>query len=132
MPEEKDITYKNLSFKINSEINCLEVLIDDINFSDQKSYIHSVSTLLEFALTINPRYLILNKLNSKFQIKPELYPFTSNNIINPLKSNGVKKVICIATEEELQNHYKKIEMEEPFIKAFPSKAEVINWITGNL
>jgi hypothetical protein len=131
MLQEKDISYKNLDFKINSELNCLEVLIDDINFSDQKSYIYSVSILLEFALTVNPRYLILNKLNSKFKIKPELYPFTSNNIINPLKSNGVKKIICMATEEELQTHYKKIELEEPFIKALPSKAEVINWITEN-
>lgn len=131
MPEEKDITYKNLHFKINSEFEYLEILIDDINFSDQKSYIHSVSILLEFALAINPRYLILNKLNSKFKIKPELYPFTSKNILDPLKSNGVKRVICIATEEELQNHYKKIEIEEPFIKALPSKAEVIKWIIEN-
>jgi hypothetical protein len=131
MLQEKDISYKNLDFKINSELNCLEVLIDDINFSDQKSYIYSVSILLEFALTVNPRYLILNKLNSKFKIKPELYPFTSNNILNPLKNNGVKKIICMATEEEIQNHYKKIELEEPFIKALPSKDEVINWITEN-
>jgi hypothetical protein len=131
MPQEKDITYKSLSFKINSEFNYLEVLIDEINFSDQESYIHSVSILLEFALATNPHYLILNKLNSKFKIKPELYSFTGKNILNPLKSNGVKKIICIATEEELQNHYKKIEIEEPFIKALPSKAEVIKWIIEN-
>jgi hypothetical protein len=131
MPEEKDITYKNLSFKINPEFEHLEVLIDDINFSDQKSYIQSVSILLEYALAVSPRYLIINKLNSKFRIKPELYSFTSNNILNPLKSNGVKKIICIVTEEELQNHYKKIEIMEPFIKAFPSKTEAIKWITKN-
>lgn len=131
MPQEKDITYNNLSFRINSEFEYLEVLIDDINFSDQKSYIHSVSNLLEFALDVNTRYLILNVLNSKFRIKPELYSFTSKNILDPLKSNGVKKIICIATEEEFETHYKKIELIEPFIKALPSKAEAIKWITEN-
>ena len=131
MPVEKDITYNNLSFKINSEFEYLEVMIDDINFSDQKSYIHSVSNLLEFALATNPRYVILNKLNSKFKVKPELYSFTINNILNPLKSNGVKKIIIISNEPELKNHYTNIEIMEPFIKAFPSKTEAIKWIAEN-
>jgi len=131
MPEEKDITYKNLSFKINSEFEYLEVLIDDINFSDQKSYIASVSILLEYASVIYPRYLILNKLNSKFRIIPDLYSFTRKNILDPLKSNGVKKIICLSTETEYQDHLKNIEIIEPFLKAFPSKAEAIKWITEN-
>jgi len=131
MPEEKDITYKNLCFKINPEFDYLEVLIDDINFSDQKSYIASVSILLEYALTARPRYIILNKLNSDFKIIPELYSFTSKNIIDPLKSHGVKKIICMATEEEYENHYKQIEIVEPFIKGLTSKAEAIKWMSEN-
>lgn len=131
MPEEKDITYKNLSFKINPEFDCLEVLIDDINFSDQKSYVASVSILLEYALTARPQYIILNKLNSNFKIIPELYSFTSKNIIDPLKLHGVKKIICMATEEEYQNHYKQIEIVEPFIKGLTSKAEAIKWMSEN-
>lgn len=129
MLEETVITYKNLDFRFNSEVDYLEVLIDDINFSDQKSYIASVSVLLEFALTIHPRYIILNKLKSKFKIIPKLYTFTSKNIIDPLKMDGVRKIICLATEEECQNHYKEIEMLEPFIKGFTSKAEAIKWMS---
>ena len=131
MPEEKDITYKNLCFKINSEFDYLEVLIDDINFSDQKNYIASVSILLECALAIYPRYIILNKLSSHFKIIPELYSFTIKNIIDPLKYNGVRKIICLASEEEYQNHYRKIEILEPFIKGLTSKAEAIKWISEN-
>ena len=129
MPEEKDITYKNLSFKINPEFDYLEVLIDDINFSNQKSYIASVSILLEYALAVYPRYLILNKLNSKFKIVPELYSFTNKNIINPLKSSGIRKIICLASEEEYQSHYKQIEILEPFIKGFTSKVDIVRWIS---
>ncbi len=132
MPEEKDITYKNLYFKLNSEFDYLEVLIDDINFSNQKSYIASVSILLEYALAVYPRYLILNKLNSKFRIIPELYSFTNKNIINPLKSSGIRKIICLASEEEYQNHYKQIEILEPFIKGFTSKNDIIRWISEDL
>jgi len=129
MPEEKDIFYKNLCFKISSKFDYLEVLIDDINFSDQKTYIASVSVLLEYALAIYPRYVIINKLNSKFRIVPELYTFTQKNIIAPLKSNGVRKIIVLT--DEGGQRYKDIEKEEPFIKAFASKAEVIKWISEN-
>ena len=129
MPEEKDISYKNLYFKISSKFDYLEVLIDDINFSDQKTYIASVSVLLEYALAIYPRYVIINKLNSKFRIVPELYSFTQKNIIAPLKSNGVRKIIVLT--DEGGERYKDIEKEEPFIKAFASKAEVIKWISEN-
>ena len=131
MPEEKDITYKNLCFKINSEFNFLEVIIDDINFSDQESYIASVSVMLEYALSVRPYFIILNKLNSQFKISPVLYSFTTKNIIDPLKSSGVRKIICMASEEEYQNHYKDIEIMEPFIKGMTSKAEAIKWIGEN-
>ena len=129
MPEEKDISYKNLYLKISSKFDYLEVLIDDINFSDQKTYIASVSVFLEYALAIYPRYVIINKLNSKFRIVPELYSFTQKNIIAPLKSNGVRKIIVLA--DEGGERYKDIEKAEPFIKAFRSKAEVIKWISEN-
>lgn len=131
MFQEKDITYKNLQFKRNSEFDYLEVLIDDVNFSNQQSYISSVSILLEYALTVQPRYIILNKLNSKFKIIPELYPFTFKNIIEPLKSNGVRKILCLASEEECQKHYKGIEILEPFIKALASRADSIKWLSEN-
>jgi len=131
MPEEKDITYKNLQFKICSEFDYLEVIIDDINFSDSKSYISSVSVLLEFALAVYPRYLILNRLNSKFKIIPELYSFTRKNIIAPLKLSGVRKIICLACENEYEQRYENIEIIESFIKAIPSKAEAIKWISEN-
>jgi len=129
MPEDKDISYKNLFFKINSKFDYLEVLIDDINFSDQKTYIASVSVFLEYALAIYPRYVIINKLNSKFRIVPELYSFTQKNIIAPLKSNGVRKIIVLT--DEGGQRYEDIEKEEPFIKAFRLKAEGIKWISEN-
>lgn len=131
MPQEKDITYKNLHFKLNSEFDYLEVLIDDANFSDQQSYITSVSILLEYALTVRPQYIILNKLNSVFKIIPELYSFTGKNIINPLKSNGVRKILCLITDEEYQERYKQIEILDPFIKGLTSKADLIKWIAEN-
>ena len=129
MPEEKDIFFKNLYFKISSKFDYLEVLIDDINFSDQKTYIASVSVILEYALAVYPRYVIINKLNSKFRIIPELYPFTQRNIIAPLKSNGVRKIIVLTNEGG--QRYEEIGKAEPFIKAFQSKAEVIKWISEN-
>jgi hypothetical protein len=129
MSEEIDITYKSLGFKLNSELDYLEILIDDVNFCDQKNYIASVSVLLEFALTTHPRYIILNKLKSKFKIIPELYSFTSKNIINPLKVDGVRKILCLVTEEEYQNRYKEIEVMEPFIKGFTSKDKALKWIS---
>ena len=131
MPEEKDITYKNLSLKINLEFNYLEVLIDDNNFSDSKSYIVAVSAMLEYALSIHPQYIILDKLDSKFEIKPELYSFTRKNIIAPLKSDGLRKIICLVTKEKYEQRYKAIETIEPFIKGITTKAEAIKWISEN-
>lgn len=131
MPEIKNIVYKNLCLKLNFEFDCLEVLIDDINFSDQETYIVSVSAMLEYALSIHPKYLILNKLDSRFEIKPELYSFTRKNIIAPLKSDGLRKIICLVTKEEYERRYKDIEILEPFIKGLTSNAEAINWIAEN-
>ena len=129
MPEEKDIFYKNLCLKICSKFDYLDVLIDDVNFSDPKSYIASVSIFLEYALAVCPRYIIVNKLNSKFRIIPELYSFTQKNIITPLKSNGVRKIIIMTSDDE--QRYKDIEKAEPFIKTFRTKAEAIKWISEN-
>jgi hypothetical protein len=87
--------------------------------------------MLEYALSIHPKYLILNKLDSKFEIKPELYSFTRKNIITPLKFDGLKKIICLVTQKEYKKRYKAIEIMEPFIKGITNKAEAINWITEN-
>jgi len=128
MPEEIDITYKNLYFKINEEYNYLEVLIDDKNFSNQVRYIASVSVMLEYALTLHPSYILLNKLDSEFEIIPELFPFTQRNIITPLKYDGVKNIICLVREDDYQRRYKEIEKMEPFIKGVTSRTEAINWM----
>jgi len=131
MTEETEVSYKNLEIKHNQQLNYIEVLIDDDNFSNQKTYISSVSILLEFALTIHPRFIVLNKLNSPFKIAKELYSFTGRNIIDPLKNDGVKKIICLATNEEVQNHYRQVEIIEPFIKGFTSKEEALLWMSEN-
>lgn len=131
MAETENIAYKNLCLKLNFEFDYLEVLIDDTNFSNQETYIASVSAMLEYALTRHPKYIILNKLDSKFEIKPELYSFTRKNIIAPLKSDGLKKIICLVKNEEYEPRYKEIELIEPIIKALPSKAEAIKWIVEN-
>ena len=128
MPQEIDISYKNLHFKLNTELESLEILIDDQNFSNQETYITSVSILLECALTIHPQYIIVNKLNSKFEIILGLYSFTQKNIIAPLKSDGIRKMIFLIKEEDLER-YKKLEIMEPFIKGLMSKEDAIKWIT---
>lgn len=131
MSEETEVLYKNLKIKLHTTPNYLEVLIDDTNFSDQKNYITSVSILLEFALTIHPQYIILNKLHSTFKIARELYAFTERSIIDPLKNDGVKKIICLAMADEVVNHYQQVELIEPFIKGFSSKEEALIWMTEN-
>jgi len=131
MPEEKDITFKNLCFKIDSEFDYLEVIIDDVNFSNQETYITSVSVMLEYALSLHPEYIIINKLDSRFEIKPELYSFTNKNIIAPLRSDGLKKIICLVTKDEYERRYKDIEIMEPFIKGITSKTDAIKWIVEN-
>jgi len=128
MPQEIDIFYKNLHLKLNTELESLEILIDDQNFSNQETYITSVSILLECALTIHPQYIIVNKLNSKFEIILGLYSFTQKNIIAPLKSDGIRKMIFLIKEEDLER-YKKLEIMEPFIKGLMSKEDAIKWIT---
>ncbi len=130
MPQEINVFYKNLHFKVNTEFEILVLLIDDENFSNQKTYISSVSILLEYALSTHPQYIILDKLNSKFQIVPGLYSFTRKNIISPLKSDGVRKIICLIKDED-QERYKELQIMEPFIKGFTSKAEAMRWITAN-
>jgi hypothetical protein len=131
MPEEIDIIYKNLYFKINEEYNYLELSIDDKNFTDQVSYIASVSVMLEYALTLHPTYIVLNKLDSEFEIIPELFPFTQRNIITPLKYDGVKNIICLVREDVYQRRYVEIERIEPFIKGVTSRAEAIDWMAKN-
>jgi hypothetical protein len=131
MPEEIDIIYKNLYFKINEEYNYLELLIDNKNFTDQVSYIASVSVMLEYALTLHPTYIVLDKLDSEFEIIPELFPFTQRNIITPLKYDGVKNIICLVSEDVYQRRYIEIEKIEPFIKGVTSRAEAIDWMAKN-
>lgn len=125
---EIEISYKDLIFKLNKEINYLEVVIDEYNFSPQKNYISSVSLILEYALTVHPRYLILNREKYPFKVASQLFSFTSNNIISPLKLDSIKKILCIGTEEEYKNRYVEIEKIEPFIKWVDSKASALEWI----
>ena len=131
MSEESEIVYKNLIFKINKELNYVEVVIDEVNFSIQESYIPAVSFMLEFALTIHPKYIIFNREKHKFTIASKLFPFTSNNIISPLKLDGVKKIITIGTVDEYQRRYREIEKIEPFIKWAETKQSAIEWIKKN-
>lgn len=128
MSEDSVFEYKGLTLLVNREFNYLEVVIDEKNFSNQEKYISSVSRMLEFALDIHPRFIIINREKHKFTITSKLFPFTSNNIINPLKIDNVKKIICIGTEEEYQIRYKEIEELEPFIKWVNSKQAAIEWI----
>jgi len=116
MSGESEIVYKNLTLRINEELNYLEVIIDNLNFSNQENYISSVSRMLEFALQLHPRYIILNREDNKFIIASRLFPFTTKSIINPLKHDSIKKIICIGSEEEFELRYREIEKTEPFIK----------------
>lgn len=131
MPGDSEIIYKDLTFRINEKLNYLEVVIDAINFSNQENYISSVSRMLEFALELHPRYIILNREYNKFVITSRLFPFTTKNIINPLKHDNVKKIICIGSEEEFKLRYCEIEKMEPFIKWASSKQAAIEWIKQN-
>lgn len=131
MPEEKDITYKNLYFKFHPSYQYLEVLIDNKNFSDMKTYITSSSILLEYALTIRPKYVIVNKLETDFEVGEKLYQFTRKNIFAPLIGEGVKHFICLVKAEAYQALYRNIEKNEPFVKSFTSKQMAIQWIIEN-
>lgn len=131
MPEEKDITYKNLYFKFHSGYQYLEILIDDQNFSDMKTYVTSISVLLEYALTVRPRYILVNKLETDFEVGKELYQFTKKNIFAPLIGEGVQKFICLVKAAAYHELYKDIERNEPFVKGFTSKQEAIQWIVEN-
>lgn len=131
MTEELEIFYKNLRFKVDEQLSYLEAIIDDINFSNQESYISSASLILEFVLIIHPQYLILNREKHKFTITSRLFPFTTKNIIAPLKLDGVRKVICIGSDDEYQNRYSEIEKIEPFVKWANSKQSAIDWIKSN-
>lgn len=128
MSTESEIIYKGLTFRISKELNYLEVLIDEVNFNNQEKYISSVSSMLEYALFLHPNYIILNRECFGFIIPDRLFPFTSKNIIEPLKSDGVLRIICTGKEEEYYSRYKEIEILEPFIKWVKSKKEAEEWI----
>jgi hypothetical protein len=87
--------------------------------------------MLEYALTIHPRYIILNRENYRFVVCNNLFPFTINNIIRPLKYDCVKRIICTGTEEEYRERYQEIEKKEPFIKWVGSKSLAVEWIKCN-
>lgn len=132
MSSDSEIEYKNLTFNYNEQFSYLELVIDEINFSNQENYISSVSQLLEFALTIHPRFIILNRENHKFTIASKLFTFTANNIIHPLKLDSIKNIICIGSKEEYEARYKEIEKIEPFIKWAESKQAAVEWIKNNM
>lgn len=131
MSDDSVFVFKGLTLNVNHGLNYLEVVVDEKNFSNQEKYISSVSQLLEFALMIHPRFIILNRETHNFTIASKLFHFTANNILNPLKLDSVKKVICIGTDEEYQTRYKEIEELEPFIKWVNSKQAAIEWIKNN-
>lgn len=132
MSADSEIEYRNLIFRYNEQLSYLELIIDEINFSNQEKYISSVSQLLEFALTIHPRFIILNRENHKFTIASKLFTFTANNIINPLKLDSVKRIICVGTKKEYEDRYKEIEKIEPLIKWAESKQAAVEWIKNNM
>lgn len=131
MSEEIEIFYKNLIFKQDEQVNYLELEIDEVNFSSQESYISSVSIMLEYALSVHPKYIILNREKHPFLISDKLFAFTINNIISPLKLDSVKNIVCIGSEEEYHKRYFEIEKMEPFIKWVDSKYSALQWIKQN-
>jgi hypothetical protein len=131
MPEEKDITYKNLFFKFHPTHRYLEILIDDKNFSDVKGYITSISIVLEFVLTIRPKFVIANKLETDFRLGEELFPFTRNQIFAPMKAEGVNKFICVMRPDHYDDRFRNIEANIPFVQGFTSKADALQWIAEN-
>lgn len=125
------LNYKGLTFCVNKELDYIELIVDKENFDNKEKYIYSMSYMLELLLHKLPSYLIINKLNSSFEIQKEMFNFTRNNIFQPLKSSGIKRFIFLVKEDEYNLRYKRIGDFEPDAIAFTSKENIEKWIAIN-
>jgi len=129
--EVVEIIYKGLKFRRDSTLNYLELIMEDKDFSDFSSYIYSTSLLVEYALHTMPDYIILNKLDANFTPFKELYGFTRQYIITPLKNENIKKVLVLTNEKPYNDKFVAEDDEEPYLLGFECLEDAKNWIKAN-
>jgi hypothetical protein len=120
--------YKGLQFRHNIHLEYLELLVDNDVFCDNESYIFSISIMAEYAIYIHPKYLVINKLDSVFELNKELIGFTNNSILKPLKEAGVRKIIMLVSNSLFEERYSDIELRNPFMIAFRNGEDMNKWI----
>lgn len=128
----KPVEYKGLRLRRNEDLNYLELIIDEKNFHDQYSYIISISVMAEYCEYVRPDFVVINKLESDFQLSRNTQQFTKEKIFNVLKSCGVKKVVMLGKESLYQSRYKTIETKNPFMIGFRSVEEMEQWMAGQV
>lgn len=123
------VSYKGLKFNISSHKHTLELVVDNNIFSDMENFILNLSLMMEYATVRKPKYVIINRLNSDFEIPSELFRFTSENIFSPLFKGGVLKIIMLINTHIHQQYYLNADFDIPDLISFTTEEEVQNWLT---
>lgn len=124
----KHIIYKDLNLMINEDLNTVELIIDDQKVNEDETYINFIILLVEYAEHNKHQFVLLNKLNSDFKLRKELFDFTKMNIFKRIENAGVKNFIMIVKETVYDKIYKNISNEIPFMKSFKSREDAYKWI----
>jgi hypothetical protein len=127
MATTKEI-FRGLHFIIHHDYDCIEVLVDDLNFHDNASGILSITNVVEYVLNRTNKYLIYNKLNSDFEVDEKLYGYIRDQIIKQLQLAGIRKMIFIVDEIRYEKNYEMLDPKSSFIIGFISLDAAFEWI----
>lgn len=119
--------YKGLKFSINKNLNYLELSVDKQGFNKIGNCILSISIMVEYAIYIRPDYVVINnKLNANFKIPNKIIEFIKQ-ILQQLRSNGIKKIILLVNEDDYIENIKI----ESFIMVFKNIMNFEHWLIEN-
>jgi hypothetical protein len=122
------IKYKDLKFRRNLQFNYLELIMDNENFSDKPNYVKSISNTVEYAISVHPDYLVMNKLETNFRLTEDLFEFTMKTLFSQLKESGIKRIVMLVDETLYNMHYTDIEKVDSYMVAFKTIEDMEGWI----
>lgn len=123
--------YENVIYKHHEKTNTLEHIVTDDIINDEQSYILTIVKLAELIEYIKPKYLIINKLDSTYEITPDLISYTIKNVFNYIYKSGTKNIIFLVKKENYNEHYSNIRFFCKYLRAFTSFEKIEEWMALN-
>lgn len=122
--------YNGVNYVFHTETQCLEIIINSSEFKDDEESIRSLSAIVELASLSKPKFVLLNKENTNFELTAYLYQYVKDIIYKQLQQDGVRHIIFLLNKKNNNDVYKKYLNWNNFMVAETSRYEIFDKMTS--